>query len=190
MALAFGLTLLTMVYAIGHISGCHINPAVSFGLWSSGDVSRVATCSAYVDSQILGGILGAAILYVIASGRQGFDTAAGFAANGYGEHSPGGYYLAACVIAEFVLTFAFLIIILGATEQARAAGLRGHRHRLQPDADPPHRHPGHQHLGQPGAEHRPGALCGGLGARAVVALLGRADRRRHRRRRDAQSSHA
>lgn len=123
-ALAFGLTLLTMVYAIGHISGCHINPAVSFGLWSSGRFPG-RDMPAYVISQICGGILGAAILYAIASGRQGFDTAAGFAANGYGEHSPGGYNLAACAIAEFVLTFAFLFIILGATSKRAPQGFAG-----------------------------------------------------------------
>jgi aquaporin Z len=120
-ALAFGLTLLTMAYAIGHISGCHINPAVSVGLTVS---KRFAArdLPAYVLAQILGAIAAAAVLLVIASGKAGFDLSSGFAANGFGEHSPGGYSLAACFALEVVLTFMFLMIILGATDERAPKG--------------------------------------------------------------------
>jgi aquaporin Z len=114
-ALAFGLTVLTMAYAIGHISGCHLNPAVSIGLWA-GKRFPGRDLAPYIIAQVIGGIAGAAILFVIASGKSGFDVASGFAANGYAEHSPGGYSLVACLVAEVVLTFMFLIIILGATD--------------------------------------------------------------------------
>lgn len=120
-ALAFGLTLLTMCYAIGHISGCHINPAVSVGL----AVARrfpFSELPAYVLSQVLGGITASAVLYVIASGKAGFSLAGGFAANGYADHSPGGYSLGACATAEIVLTFMFLMIILGATDKLAPKG--------------------------------------------------------------------
>jgi aquaporin Z len=114
-ALAFGLTVLTMAYAIGHISGCHLNPAVSVGLV----VARRFPASdllPYICAQVAGGIVAAAVLYAIASGRAGFELSAGFASNGYGAHSPGGYALGACLVAEVVLTFMFLMIILGATD--------------------------------------------------------------------------
>jgi len=117
-ALAFGLTVLTMAYAIGHISGCHLNPAVSVGL-TVGRRFPAAELPAYVVAQVIGGILGAGVLYLIASGKAGFEVSAGFAANGYAEHSPGGYSLAAGFTAEVVLTFMFLMIILGSTD-ARA----------------------------------------------------------------------
>jgi len=120
-SLAFGLTVLSMAFAIGHISGCHLNPAVSIGLWSGGRFSA-AELGPYIIAQVAGGIAGAAILYVIASGQTGFDTAAGFASNGYGEHSPGGYSLIAALVAEVVMTFMFLIIILGATDRRAPAG--------------------------------------------------------------------
>ena len=113
-ALAFGLTVLTMAYAIGHVSGCHLNPAVSVGLLVGGRFPG-AQLPGYVVAQVAGALAAAGILYVIASGREGFDVAAGFAANGYGEHSPGGYSLAAGLVAEVVLTFFFLLVILGAT---------------------------------------------------------------------------
>lgn len=121
-SLAFGLTVLTMAYAIGHISGCHLNPAVSVGLWMGGrfEASKLAP---YIGAQVLGGLLGALVLYLIASGQAGFDLSGGFAANGYGEHSPGGYSMSAALIAEFVMTFMFLIIILGATDSRAPAGL-------------------------------------------------------------------
>lgn len=120
-ALAFGLTVLTMAYAIGHISGCHLNPAVSVGL----AVARrfpVSELPAYIVAQVLGGIAGSGLLYLIASGKAGFSLADGFAANGYGEHSPGGYALGACLAAEIVLTFMFLMIILGATDRRAHQG--------------------------------------------------------------------
>merc|ERR1711879_82066 len=119
---AFGLTVLTMAFAIGHISGCHLNPAVSFGLWSGGRFST-AELGPYIIAQVAGGLAGAAILYVIATGQAGFDAAAtGFASNGYGEHSPGGYSLMAALICEVVMTFMFLIIILGATDKRAPQG--------------------------------------------------------------------
>jgi aquaporin Z len=117
-ALAFGLTVLTMAYAIGHISGCHLNPAVTFGLTVGGRV-KAADLPAYVIAQLLGACVAAAVLYLIASGKAGFDLSAGLANNGYGEHSPGGYSLLAGLVCEVVMTFMFLIIILGATD-ARA----------------------------------------------------------------------
>ena len=120
-SLAFGLTVLTMAYAIGHISGCHLNPAVSFGLWTSG---RFATKELvpYIIAQVLGGIAGAGILYLIASGKAGFDVTAGFASNGFNEHSPSGFTMTSVLIAEVVMTFMFLIIILGATDKRAPTG--------------------------------------------------------------------
>jgi aquaporin Z len=120
-AFAFGLTVLTMAYAIGHISGCHLNPAVSVGLVTAKRFP-VSELPAYVIAQVLGGILGAGILYVIASGKAGFDIGGGLASNGYGLHSPGGYTLVACITAEVVLTFMFLMIILGATDRRAPQG--------------------------------------------------------------------
>jgi aquaporin Z len=117
-ALAFGLTVLTMAFAIGHISGCHLNPAVSLGLVVGGRF-KAAELLPYWIAQILGAIAGAGILYLIASGASGFALSGGFAANGYAEHSPGGYSLLACCVSEIVMTFMFLLIILGATD-ARA----------------------------------------------------------------------
>jgi aquaporin Z len=121
-SLAFGLTLLTMAFAIGPISGCHINPAVSVGLCLGGRFPASEVLP-YAGAQVAGAVLGSAVLYVIASGAAGFDLAAGFAANGYGEHSPGGYSLVAGFTAEVVLTFMFLIIILGATDERASANL-------------------------------------------------------------------
>ncbi len=121
-SLAFGLTVLTMAFAIGHISGCHLNPAVSLGLWSGGRFST-AELGPYIAAQVAGGIAGAAILYLIASGQAGFDASAGgFASNGYGEHSPGGYSLTAALVTEIAMTFMFLIIILGATDKRAPQG--------------------------------------------------------------------
>jgi len=120
-ALAFGLTVLTMAYAIGHISGCHLNPAVSFGL-VAGKRFPAGELLPYVIAQVLGGIAGSGILYVIASGKPGFDVNGGFASNGYGAHSPGGYSLWACFVAEAVLTFFFLMIIMGATDRRAPGG--------------------------------------------------------------------
>lgn len=118
---AFGLTVLTMAYAIGHISGCHLNPAVSFGLWSSGRFPS-SELGPYIVVQVLGGIAGAGILYLIASGQAGFDITAGFATNGFGAHSPGGYSMSSVLIAEVVMTFMFLMIILGSTDHRAPAG--------------------------------------------------------------------
>jgi aquaporin Z len=120
-SLAFGLTVLTMAYAIGHISGCHLNPAVSAGLVAGGRFSA-GEWVPYVIAQVLGGVAGAGVLYVIASGQADFSLAGGFASNGYGEHSPGKYSVAACFVAEFVLTFMFLMIILGATDRRAPSG--------------------------------------------------------------------
>ena len=121
-SLAFGLTVLTMAYAIGHISGCHLNPAVSIGLWVNGRFST-SELAPYIGAQVAGGIVGAAILYIIASGQAGFDaSASGFASNGFGEHSPGGYTLMAALVCEVVMTFVFLMIILGATDKRAPAG--------------------------------------------------------------------
>lgn len=119
-AFAFGLTLLTMAYAIGHISGCHINPAVSFGLFA-GKRFPASELLPYIAAQVIGGIAAAGVLYVIASGKPGFEVG-GFAANGYGSHSPGGYALLSCFVLEFVLTFFFLWIIMGATDRRAPAG--------------------------------------------------------------------
>jgi aquaporin Z len=120
-ALAFGLTVLTMAYAIGHISGCHLNPAVSVGL-AAGRRFPARELPAYIVAQLIGAIAAAAVLYVIASGKPGFLLSSGLAANGYAAHSPGGYSLAACLVAEAVLTFMFLMIILGATDRRAPQG--------------------------------------------------------------------
>src|ERR1700751_1684089 len=120
-ALAFGLTVLTMAYAIGHISGCHLNPAVTFGL-VAGKRFPAKELLPYIMAQVFGGIAGAGVLYLIASGKAGFDLTGGFAANGYALHSPGGYSLVSCFVAEIVLTFFFLMIIMGATDRRAPAG--------------------------------------------------------------------
>jgi len=122
-SIAFGLTVVTMAYAIGHISGCHLNPAVSVGLWIGGRFDKKDLLP-YIGAQVLGGIAGAAILYAIATGKAGFEVG-GFAANGYGEHSPGGYSMLAALITEVVMTFMFLIIILGATHSKAPKGFAG-----------------------------------------------------------------
>jgi len=119
---AFGLTVLTMAFAIGHISGCHLNPAVSIGLWMGGRFSK-AELAPYIAAQVVGGIVGAGVLYLIASGQTGFDASgSGFASNGFGEHSPGGYSLTAALVTEVVMTFMFLMIILGATDKRAPQG--------------------------------------------------------------------
>jgi aquaporin Z len=118
---AFGLTVLTMAYALGHVSGCHLNPAVSLGLVVGGRF-RAGDFVPYVVAQVFGAIAGAGILYLIASGKAGFDVSGGFASNGYGEHSPGGYSMVAAVVAEFVMTFGFLIVILGSTDERAPSG--------------------------------------------------------------------
>ena len=119
--LAFGLTVLTMAYAIGHISGCHLNPAVTIGLWAGGR-HPVGEVLPYILAQVIGAIAGAFVLYMIASGKAGFDVAGGLASNGYGAHSPGAYSLQAGVLTEIVMTLMFLLIILGATDRRAPAG--------------------------------------------------------------------
>jgi aquaporin Z len=115
-ALAFGLTVLTMAYAIGHISGCHLNPAVTVGL-VTGKRFPISDLLPYILSQVAGAVAGAGVLFVIASGKQGFNVAGGFASNGFGDHSPGGYSFMACLVAEIVLTMFFLLIIMGSTDK-------------------------------------------------------------------------
>jgi aquaporin Z len=120
-ALAFGLTVLTMAFAIGHISGCHLNPAVSIGLWAGGRFPA-KELPPYIIAQVLGGIVAGGVLYLIASGKAGFDLSAGFASNGYGAHSPGGYSMLAALITEVVMTMMFLLVILGATDKRAPQG--------------------------------------------------------------------
>jgi aquaporin Z len=121
-SLAFGLTVLTMAFAIGHISGCHLNPAVSFGLWAGGRFPA-KELAPYIISQVLGAIAAGGVLYLIASGKAGFDLSAGFASNGYGEHSPGEYNLLSALVTEVVMTMMFLVVILGATDKRAPEGL-------------------------------------------------------------------
>ncbi len=121
-SLAFGLTVLTMAFAIGHISGCHLNPAVTFGLWAGGrfDTKEIIP---YIIAQVIGGVLAGGVLFVIASGQEGFDAvASGFATNGYGEHSPGGYSFTAALVSEFVMTMVFLVVIMGSTDSRAPQG--------------------------------------------------------------------
>ena len=118
---AFGLTVLTMAFAIGHISGCHLNPAVSIGLWAGGRFPANQLVP-YIIAQVLGGIVAGGVLYVIASGQAGFDMSGGFASNGYGAHSPGGFTLQAALVTEVVMTMMFLVIIMGATDKRAPAG--------------------------------------------------------------------
>lgn len=120
-SLAFGLTVVTMAYAIGHISGCHLNPAVSIGLWAGGRFPANQLLP-YIIAQVLGGIAAGGTLYLIATGKAGFDVSAGFASNGYGAHSPGGYSMTAALVTEVVMTAMFLLIILGATAKRAPAG--------------------------------------------------------------------
>jgi aquaporin Z len=120
-ALAFGLTVLTMAFAIGHISGCHLNPAVSIGLWAGGRFPAKDLIP-YIIAQVIGGLVAGGVLYVIASGAPGFDVSAGFASNGFGAHSPGGYSMTAALVTEIVMTMMFLVVIMGATDKRAPAG--------------------------------------------------------------------
>jgi aquaporin Z len=120
-ALAFGLTVLTMAYAIGHISGCHLNPAISIGLWAGGRFSA-SKLVPYIIAQVLGAVVAGGVLYLVASGKAGFNVSAGFASNGYGAHSPGSYSLLAALVTEVVMTMMFLLIILGATDKRAPQG--------------------------------------------------------------------
>lgn len=121
-SLAFGLTVLTMAFAIGHISGCHLNPAVSIGLWAGGRFPAKELLP-YIVAQVIGGVIAGAVLLAIASGKAGFDVSAGFASNGFGDHSPGGYSMHAALITEVVMTMMFLIVIMGATDKRAPTGL-------------------------------------------------------------------
>jgi len=121
-SLAFGLTVLTMAFAIGHISGCHLNPAVSIGLWAGGRFPANQLMP-YIVAQVAGGLIAGGVLFVIASGQVGFDVTAGFASNGYGEHSPHGYSMLAALVTEIVMTMMFLLVILGATDKRAPQGL-------------------------------------------------------------------
>lgn len=123
-SIAFGLTVLTIVYALGRVSGAHLNPAVSFGLWAGGQF-KAKELLPYIVAQVLGGIAAAGILYIIVSGKAGFDGIGGFAANGYGEHSPGGFSMVSALVTEVVMTFMFLIIILGAIDERAPKGFAG-----------------------------------------------------------------
>jgi len=171
-ALAFGLTVLTMAYAIGHISGCHLNPAVSFGLLVGGRF-KGSDLPAYVIAQVLGAIVAASLLYVIASGKAGFDLSAGLAANGYGEHSSGGYSLGSALLTEVIMTFMFLIVILGATD-ARAAGVCANCDWTRAHAHSSNQHSGHQHVCEPRAQHGSCPHRRRLATLTVVDVLGRA----------------
>ena len=181
-SLAFGLTVLTMAYAIGHISGCHLNPAVTVGLTAGGRFPA-SDVVPYIIAQVIGGLIGAAVLYIIASGAPGFDLAKGFASNGYGELSPGKYgLLRRAVVTEVVMTAMFLFIILGSTHGRAPGRLRPDRDRPRPDPDPSDLDPGHQHLGQPGPQHRGRGVRRRRLSGPALAVLGGADhRRRHRR---------
>jgi glycerol uptake facilitator-like aquaporin len=183
-SLAFGLSVVTMAYAIGHVSGCHLNPAVTVGL-AAGGRFPAGQILPYVISQVLGAMAAAALLYVIASGAAGFDVTKGFASNGYDAHSPGGYSMVVCFITEVVMTMMFLFIIMGATHdhgrhpRQRTGRLCAVGDRVGAGDDPPCQHPRHQHLGQSGAQHRSGIVRRRMGAGATLAVLGRAaDRRR------------
>jgi len=180
-AFAFGLTVMTMVYCIGHISGAHLNPAVSVGL-VLGKRFPVAELIPYVVAQVLGGILASTVLYVIASGKDGFQLSSGFASNGYGLHSPGGYSLSACFVAEVVLTFMFVLIIHGATDRRAPAGFAGIAIGPWSDTHSPCGYSCHEYFGKSGAQHGSCDFCGRLGNPPIVALLaGTLSWWRHRR---------
>jgi MIP family channel proteins len=176
-ALAFGLTVLTMAYAIGHISGCHLNPAVSAGL-VVGKRFPASELLPYVVAQVVGGIAGAGVLYTIASGQANFALSNGFASNGYGVHSPGGYSTLACFIAEAVLTMFFLLIIMGSTDHRAPPSFAPIRHRPGPDADQPDRNSSHKSLGESGAQYGHGRVGGRLGGCTALDVLAGADHRR------------
>ena len=181
-ALAFGLTVVTTAYAVGHISGGHFNPAVTIGLWVGGRFPA-GKIVVYIAAQVLGAIAASAVLYVIASGKAGFTLSDGFAANGYGDHSPAGYTMLAAIVIELLLTFFFLLVIHGVTDRRAPAGrpgAAGQRPGAHPH--PSHQHPGGQHVGEPRAPSGARPLRGRLGAHPAVALhrvpdRGRGDRR-------------
>jgi aquaporin Z len=169
---AFGLTVLTMAYAVGHVSGGHFNCAVTIGLWAGGRF-KAADVLPYILTQVAG----AAVLYAIASGKPDW-VPGGFASNGYGDLSPGKYNLASCFLIEVVATFFFLYVIIGTTSKGAAVGFAGIPIGLCLTLiHPPLPDPGHQCLGQPGAKHRSGAVCRRSLYRAALAVLARADPR-------------
>ena len=180
-SLAFGLTVLTMAFAIGHISGCHLNPAVTIGLTVGGRFNAKDVLP-YIVVQVLGGIAAAAVLYFIASGKAGFDLAGGFASNGYGEHSPGGYTLASALVTEVVMTLFFLLIILGATDRRAPAGFAPIAIGLGLTLIHLISIPVTNTSVNPARSTGPALIRRRLGAAAAVAVLGGADcRRGHRR---------
>ena len=174
---AFGLTVLTAAYSLGPISGGHFNPAVTVGLWAGGRFPS-GQVAPYIVAQVAGGIAGAALLYLIASGTADFSLAGGFASNGYDEHSPGGYSMLASAVSEVVMTFMFLIVILGATHQRAPVGFAGLAIGLALTLIHLISIPGHQHLGESGAQHRARTVRGRLGAESALVVLGDAHRRR------------
>jgi aquaporin Z len=175
-SLTFGLSVVTMAYAIGHVSGCHLNPAVTVGL-AAGGRFPAGQIAPYVIAQVIGAVAASALLYVIASGAAGFDVSKGFAANGYAAHSPGQYSLVACFIMEVVMTMMFLFIIMGDTHGKAPAGFAPLAIGLTLG-----QHSRDQHVGQSGAQHRTGAVRRRLGAgAALVVLAGAVDRRGARR---------
>ncbi len=176
-SLAFGLTVLTMAFAIGHISGCHLNPAVSVGLWAGGRFPANQLLP-YIVAQVLGAIVAGGVLYLIASGKAGFNVSAGFASNGYGAHSPGGYSLLAALVTEVVMTMMFLLIILGCDRQTCTARLRADRNRPGSYIDSLDQYSGDEYLRKSCPQHGCGLVCRRLGGCAVVAVLGGPNRRR------------
>src|ERR1700756_5709991 len=169
-SLAFGLTFLPMAYAIGHISGCHLNPAVTVGL-AAGRRFPPGQVLPYIVAQVIGAIIASAVLYAIASGTPDFTLAKGFAANGYGDHSPGKYSLVACLITEVVVTMMFIFIIMVATHGKAPDGLCSYRDWTRPHAGSPYQHSGDEYLSQSGAQHGSRSFCRRLGSCAVLALL-------------------
>jgi glycerol uptake facilitator-like aquaporin len=167
-SLAFGLSVVTMAYAIGHVSGCHLNPAVTVGL-AAGGRFPAGQIAPYVIAQVIGAVAASALLYVIASGAAGFDVAKGFASNGYGEHSPGQYGLVACFIMEVVMTMMFLFIIMGPRQGP--GGICAAGDRTCACHDSPGQHPRHQYVGQSGAQHGSGVVRGWMGAGPALAVL-------------------
>ena len=174
-ALAFGLTVLTMAYAIGPISGCHLNPAVSVGLFAAGRFPAKQLLP-YIAAQVLGGIVAGGVLDLIASGKAGFTLDAGFACNGFAEHSPGGYSLPAALVCEVVMTGMFLFIILGATDKLAPAGFAPIAIGLGLTLIHLIQHPGHQHLGESSPQHRRCRLRRRVGSFAALVVLDSAHR--------------
>lgn len=179
-AFAFGLTVLTMAYAVGPISGAHLNPAVSIGLWAGGRF-RARDLPVYIAAQVLGGLAGASVLYPIATGIHSFTLARGFGSNGYGSHSPGGYALGAVIVAEIVLTAFFVLVIHGATDKRAPAALAPLCDRPHLDPGPPGQPAGRRHVREPRAQPRAGDLGAWLGGRPGLGLHRLSDRRRRRR---------